>query len=197
MVITLVLNNAFPLLPHGEEKVTVCGAVTGTPPLLTTTSILVVPKAESGVVPTPRVGALIARLTGPTAKPIELVTTAVPTLEFAVMVDAPTVGPPISAIVATPDASVSAEPEDGFMIPMVASALTNVTTWPLTGVPAASFSSALALTVVPLEIVVTEAPPRVNDNVNVGVAVPTCVAPSVDPAPQPESNPSTKKALNT
>lgn len=50
-VTTLALNTAVPLLAQGDEYVTVCGVVTGTPPLLTVTATLVVPNAESGFAP--------------------------------------------------------------------------------------------------------------------------------------------------
>jgi hypothetical protein len=48
---TLAVRMALPPPAQGEEKFTVCGVVTGTPLLFTVTLTLVVPNAESGLVP--------------------------------------------------------------------------------------------------------------------------------------------------
>ena len=57
-----------------EENMTVCGVVTGAPPLDTVTLTLVVPKADSEAVPTPKTGVDTETADAPMAYPIELVT---------------------------------------------------------------------------------------------------------------------------
>jgi hypothetical protein len=63
--VTTLPNTALPLEAQPEEKVTVCGVVTGTPPLVTVAVTLVVPKAESGVAPTPKTGVEMATVAAP------------------------------------------------------------------------------------------------------------------------------------
>ena len=77
-MVAVALNTAFPLLAQGDENVTVCADVTGTPPLLTVTLTLVVPNAESGEPPTPKTGVEIVTLATPTEKPIDPFTAEVP-----------------------------------------------------------------------------------------------------------------------
>lgn len=55
--VTTLPKTALPLAEQPEEKVTVCGMVTATPPLDTVTLTLVVPKAESAAGLTPKAGA--------------------------------------------------------------------------------------------------------------------------------------------
>ena len=71
-VATLAARMAFPLEEHVEAKVTLCGEVTGTPPLDTVAETLVVPNAESAE--TPVTGAVIVIGAIPTEKPSEPVT---------------------------------------------------------------------------------------------------------------------------
>lgn len=68
MVEALAVNTALPALAHGEEKVTVCGVVIGTPELYTVTATLVVPNAEIDA--KPNVGFDMVRL-GATAAPTD------------------------------------------------------------------------------------------------------------------------------
>ena len=63
---TPVLSTALPLLAQADENVTVCGVVTGIPPLLTVTATLVVPNAESGFAPTPKTGLVMVTVAPPT-----------------------------------------------------------------------------------------------------------------------------------
>lgn len=80
-VATPVLRTAFPMFAHVDEKVTFWGVVTavGGVPVDTVTTMLVVPKAESAAVPTPRTGAVTVTLAVPTVNPIDPLTTSDPT----------------------------------------------------------------------------------------------------------------------
>lgn len=183
-------------LAHGDEKVTVCADVTGADglPLLTVTVTLVVPNAESEDPPTPKIGGEMVRFAAPTANPIDPVTAAVPTCAFAVIVVAPAVAPPVSVIVATPAAFVSAVPEVGIIVAIV-DAVLNVTTVLTTGALLASVKVAFTLAEVPLEMLVTGAPEtgsvstRIKLAAAVGVGVPpppavvVPLAPLVPPLP--------------
>src|SRR5256885_11823521 len=86
-VITLGVSTARPLPEHGEEKVTVCPLVTGAPLLFTVTATLVVPKAESGLVPIVKL--LMVTLAAPMAKPSDPLTPAPATWLCALRVVAP------------------------------------------------------------------------------------------------------------
>lgn len=133
---------AFPEPAQVELKVTVTGVVAG----VTVAVMLVVPYADSGLVPkvrevklTPATGAEAL-----TAKPME-VDTAVPATEaFALTVEAP-LAVELAAfrlMVATPDASVRAVPVAGPRVATVVSAL-KVTTTLGTGAPVALNTVAL------------------------------------------------------
>jgi len=188
------LNTALPMLAHVEEKVTVCGVVTGTPPLDTVTVILVLPNAESEA--TPRIGAETVTAAAPTAKPIEPVTALAPTWAVAATAVAPAAArvAELRVTVAMPEASVKAVAE-GVMIARVVSVV-NVTTELGTTAPAAFFNVAFNVAGAPLEIAFTVAPAALvsaSVNVGTGVVVVVVVVPVVvvvaagvpDPLPHP------------
>ena len=143
-VSTLEVRTALPLLAQGEEKVTVCGEVTGTPLLLTVMLTLVVPNAERGFVPS--VKFVMVTLAAPMEKPIDPVTAVVPAWLVAASVLAPAEErlAAFSLTVAVPVESVSAVPEVGTMVAKVVSVV-NVTTELATAAPAASLTSARAV----------------------------------------------------
>src|SRR5882672_2955274 len=131
---------ALPLVAQAEEKFTVCGVVTGWPPLVTVTLTLVVPNAVSGL--TPKTGVPTTTAWAPTEKPRNALVAGF--WLDAVRVAAPEALPPFTVIVAVPVASVSAVPEAGTSVASVGSVL-NVTTILGTGRPAASLTIALAI----------------------------------------------------
>ncbi len=118
---------------------TVCGVVTGTPPLETVTLTLVVPKAESGPVPMPNTGDVMVTVAAPMEYPIELLTATPPTWAVAVMVAAPAaeILAGSRVMLATPEPFVNAVPLVGVIFAKVASVV-NVTTALGTGAPAPS-----------------------------------------------------------
>jgi hypothetical protein len=139
---TLGVSTAFPLPEQAEEKLTVCGVVTGAPLLVTVTLTLVVPNAESGLIP--KAGELMATFATPMEKPMDPLVAG--TWVVAVRVAAPEAlrFAGFTATVAVPVASVSAVPDAGTSAASVAVVL-NVTTTLESGRPAASLTIALAI----------------------------------------------------
>lgn len=152
-MVALVDTDAFPLLAHAEEKLTVIGVVTGTP--VTVTDILVVPKAERGL--TPNVIGESVTEAAPTEKPYDAVTAVVPACADALMVVAPEVRlVAVNVIVALPLESVNAVPVEGVRVPKAWSTMLNVTTALGTAVAVASSSVAFTVTGVPAESVLVK-----------------------------------------
>ena len=155
-----------------------------------------VPNAESGATPTPKTGVEMVTFAAPTANPIDPVTAAVPTCAFAVIVVAPAVAPPVSVIVATPTALVSAVPEGGIIVAIV-DAVLNVTMVNATGAPAAFLKVAFTVAEVPLETEFTVVPiESVSAITKLGAPTGTVPPPpvvvvvppaAVPPSPQAES----------
>jgi hypothetical protein len=143
-VVTVLVSTALLLPAQGEVKVTVCGAVTGMPLLLTVTLTLVVPNAERGLMP--KMKLVMLTLAAPMEKPSEPLTALVPTWLVAVTVDAPEAArlAAFSVTVAVPVESVSAVPEAG-TIAAKAVFVVNVTTVLGTPLPPGSLTSARAI----------------------------------------------------
>src|SRR4051812_3526369 len=144
-VITLEVRTARPLPEQGEEKVTVCGEVTGTPALLMVTATLVVPKAERGFVP--MVKLVMVTLAAPMAKPRDPFTPALATWLDAFSVVAPADERLAALIrtVAVPVASVSAVPALGTSVARAGFAMLKVTTVLGTAAPVSSRTMARAM----------------------------------------------------
>lgn len=175
-------------LAHGEEKVTVCGVVTGIPALITVTLTLVVPNAE--IEDKPNTGGEIVRLgrvTAPTVKPIKEETVTPPTWAVAVIVAAPPTVPTVAArlIVATPAAFVNAVPEVGVMVAKFA-LVVKVTTTLGTTAPTASRTVAVTCvgSVVEASAIVT---PAVGTAAGAAAPPPVVVAAVGVPLPHPAS----------
>ncbi|MDD5057054.1 MAG: hypothetical protein PHQ60_04210 [Sideroxydans sp.] len=200
----LASSTALPLAAQLEVNETTCGEVTGTPPLLTVTETLVVPKAERGapaVLPAPSVIADIVSVDAPIEYPIDPVTATELTCAVAVIVVAPEeeMVAGVKVTEAIPEALVSAEPPTGDMVVKTGS-VTKVTTVLGTAVPVASKSVALTVPGLPVEIDVVVVPTELTRTsvreeaagavvVPVPVPVPVPVVPPVtEPAPQPERN---------
>lgn len=180
-VTTPVLNTALSRMAQVEENVTLCGAVTGTPPTDTVTSILVVPKAESVV--TPRTGAVTVTTAVPTVNPIESVTAVRPTCAVTLTVAVPAVEAVVgvSLTVATPKASVTAV-APGAMVTRVGSVLKVRTVFAI-AMPLPYFKVALSVAGALLKMEVTGSPAELaSASAKSGVEVLT-VAPVVPVVP--------------
>lgn len=186
-MLTLLVNIALPLEAQGEEKVTVCDVLTGDPPLDTVTLTLVVPNAESGLVP--KAGAVMVTAAAPTEKPIDPVIVVPCTRPVAVRVVAPEAErlAGLKVMVATPEALVSAVLA-GLIVAKVVSVLKVITVLG-TGAPLASNTVALTVAGALLEMEVTVTPEalvsamvRLEETV---VVLVVDVVPVCGPLPQP------------